>query len=76
MPGRLRNRATFLIERLLLRGPMWRILVIAIAIALIAGTGGLLALAVGEPFRGAGEAIWWAFLRLTDPGYLGDDVGT
>lgn len=75
MPGRLRNRATFLIERLLLRGPLWRILVIAIAIALIAGIGGLLALAVGEPFRGAGEAVWWAFLRLTDPGYLGDDVG-
>ena len=22
-----------------------------------------------------GEAIWWAFLRLTDPGYLGDDEG-
>ena len=45
------------------------------AIALIAAGGGLLALAVGEPFRGAGEAVWWAFLRLTDPGYLGDDQG-
>ena len=21
------------------------------------------------------ESIWWAFLRLTDPGYLGDDQG-
>ena len=21
------------------------------------------------------EAIWWAFLRITDTGYLGDDVG-
>lgn len=54
---------------------MWRILVIAVAIALIAAVGGLLALAVGEPFRGVGEAVWWAFLRLTDPGYLGDDEG-
>jgi hypothetical protein len=25
---------------------------------------------------GLGDAIWWAFLRLTDPGYLGDDTGT
>src|SRR5690606_26786432 len=22
------------------------------------------------------DAVWWAFLRLTDPGYLGDDTGT
>ena len=21
------------------------------------------------------EAMWWAFLHLSDPGYLGDDVG-
>lgn len=54
---------------------MWRILVIAVAIAAIAAIGGLLALAVGEPFRGPAEAVWWAFLRLTDPGYLGDDEG-
>jgi len=28
-----------------------------------------------ESFSQEGEAIWWAFLRLTDPGYLGDDQG-
>jgi hypothetical protein len=22
------------------------------------------------------DAVWWAFLRLSDPGYLGDDTGT
>lgn len=75
MTNRLRNRLTFMLERLLLRGPLWRILVIAVAIVLIAGVGGVLALIVGEPFRGVSEAVWWAFLRLTDPGYLGDDQG-
>lgn len=29
----------------------------------------------GTGFGDLGEAVWWAFLRLTDPGYLGDDVG-
>ncbi len=30
----------------------------------------------GEVDGSLGESIWWAFLRLTDPGYLGDDEGT
>ena len=25
---------------------------------------------------GIAEELWWSFLRLTDPGYLGDDEGT
>ena len=32
-------------------------------------------LPAGEPTASLGEAIWWAFLRLSDPGYLGDDEG-
>lgn len=27
-------------------------------------------------FGSLGESVWWAFLRLSDPGYLGDDEGT
>ncbi|CAN0314335.1 unnamed protein product, partial [Chrysoparadoxa australica] len=38
--------------------------------------GGLLVVPQGGDFEDPGSAIWWAFLRLTDPGYLGDDVGT
>jgi Trk K+ transport system NAD-binding subunit len=26
-------------------------------------------------FQSFASAVWWAFLRLTDPGYLGDDQG-
>ena len=26
-------------------------------------------------FSEAEDGVWWAFLRLTDPGYLGDDEG-
>ena len=80
MIQRLRDRVTFVLERLMVRGAHWRILVIAIAIALISRIGGILVYPDpaprGQPFGNIGEAIWWAFLRLTDPGYLGDDVGT
>ncbi|HEX6644246.1 MAG TPA: TrkA C-terminal domain-containing protein [Gemmatimonadales bacterium] len=75
MSQRLRDRVTFVLERLMLRGAQWRILVIALAIGLISILGGALVLAAPRagPFH---EEVWWAFLRLTDPGYLGDDVGT
>jgi hypothetical protein len=43
-----------------------------LAISLI---GGLLAWAVTDQFDDPLEAIWWSFLRLSDPGYLGDDEG-
>ncbi len=80
MIQRLRDRVTFVLERLMVRGAHWRILVIAFAIALISLIGGMLVYPdpapQGKPFGNIGEAIWWAFLRLTDPGYLGDDVGT
>ena len=80
MIQRLRDRVTFVLERLMVRGAHWRILVIAFAIALISLIGGMLVYPdpapQARPFGNIGEAIWWAFLRLTDPGYLGDDVGT
>jgi hypothetical protein len=43
--------------------------------ALISIAGGLAVLAVGQKLDSVGAAVWWAFLRLTDPGYPGDDVG-
>ncbi len=80
MSQRLRDRVTFVLERLMVRGAHWRILVIACAIALISLLGGILVYPDPaprtDPFDNVGEAIWWAFLRLTDPGYLGDDQGT
>lgn len=76
MVTRLRNRFKFWIERQMVRGARYRLLVIAAAIGLISVFGGALVLAAGTGFENLGEAVWWAFLRLSDPGYLGDDVGT
>ncbi len=73
---RPRDRLLYVVERLMLRGAQWRLLVIAAAVAVIAIVGAALVVAGGEDFDSLGAAVWWAFLRLTDPGYLGDDVGT
>lgn len=64
----------FQLEQFIVRGPFHRLLMMAGIIAAIAVTGGLVVFATGE-FASVTDAIWWAFLRLTDPGYLGDDEG-
>lgn len=75
MGFRLRNTIRFHLERLLLRGAGSRLLVIAGVIVLVAVVGGLIAHMGTGRFSALEEALWWAFLRLTDPGYLGDDEG-
>ena len=70
-----RNLMKFQVERFIVRGPFHRLFVIIVGIALISiSTGGITFALVGG-FPSIGDAIWWAFLRLTDPGYLGDDNG-
>ena len=59
-----------------MRGAQYRLLVVAALIGVISVIGGALAMLVAGAFESFGEALWWAFLRLTDPGYLGDDEGT
>ena len=68
------NIAKYQLERLLLRGAYARLLVMALAIGLVSVAGGM-ALAAIDDAEAPRSAIWWAFLRLTDPGYLGDDQG-
>ena len=63
------------LERLLLRGLHYRLLMAASIVLLVALLGGLLMRVLVPGFDEVGESIWWAFLRLTDPGYLGDDEG-
>jgi ion channel POLLUX/CASTOR len=63
-----------MLERFLLRGAQYRLLFIAAVIGLISVAAGALVLSAGG-FASFPEAVWWAFLRLTDPGYLGDDEG-
>ncbi|HSE27048.1 MAG TPA: hypothetical protein VLA95_02370 [Gemmatimonadales bacterium] len=73
--GRWRDRATSALERFLLQGPLARLAFIACLLLLLSLGAGLLAWEVAGPFDSPWSAIWWAFLRLSDPGYLGDDVG-
>ena len=76
MLRRLEQRVTYWLERHFLLGAHYRLALIAAAIGLLSVGGGLVVLAAGSGFEDWREAFWWAFLRLTDPGYLGDDVGT
>ncbi|MEX2499441.1 MAG: hypothetical protein WD397_11270 [Wenzhouxiangellaceae bacterium] len=69
------DRVTFLIERQFVKGAGFQLLVVAAVIGLLAVVGGAALLVAGADMRFA-EAVWWAFLRMTDPGYLGDDEGT
>jgi Trk K+ transport system NAD-binding subunit len=75
MTSRPFDRAKFAIERWLVRGLWHRVAVVALLILSISLLGGLLVIVLGHGFGDLPEATWWSFLRLSDPGYLGDDVG-
>ncbi|WP_339802940.1 ion channel DMI1 [uncultured Marinobacter sp.] len=76
LPFRFVDRLRFFIERQFVKGAFFQLLVVAVVVGLISLIGGLLVAPFDGPFETIGEAVWWAFLRLTDPGYLGDDEGT
>lgn len=75
MFDRLRNKLKFQVEQLLLRGAYSRLLFIASLVGVVAIAGGIVVQATDASFQDSKSAVWWAFLRLTDPGYLGDDEG-
>lgn len=70
-----RRRFQFYLERFLQRGAHYRLMFIAALIGLISIIFGGAARYFSSDFATTSEAFWWAFLRLTDPGYLGDDKG-
>ena len=70
---RIKESIKFFLERQFVKGAYVQLLYVALLIGLISLIGGLLVLPSGEPTGNLGEAVWWAFLRLSDPGYLGDD---
>jgi hypothetical protein len=73
---RLAQRVYFFTETLLTRGPFYQLmLVAAVILALSVGGGVFVHITNPDSYSNTFEAIWWAFLRLTDPGYLGDDKG-
>jgi hypothetical protein len=65
----------FQLERWLQRGVFHQLLLVAAVIVLVAVLGGLAAFLSTDVFDNPFDAVWWSFLRLTDPGYLGDDEG-
>ncbi len=65
----------FRIERWVQRGVLFQLALMASIVVLVAAAGGVAAWLATDKFAHPGSAIWWAFLRLTDPGYLGDDEG-
>jgi hypothetical protein len=69
------NRFKFFLERLLLRGAHFQLLIIAFMIVFVSFTAGAFVFLFPSEFKWLGQAVWWAFLRLSDPGYLGDDKG-
>lgn len=76
LPLRFIDRVKFAVERQFVKGAFFQLLLVGLAIGLISLLGGVLVHWWAEGFDDLGAAVWWAFLRLTDPGYLGDDQGT
>lgn len=74
MIRRTLHRLFLLFEMRLLPGLAQRLVLIAGLIGALSFGGGLVAMAL-DPALALPEATWWAFLHLTDPGYLGDDDG-
>lgn len=69
------RRPRFFLERWVQRGVLHQLLLMASLIAVVAVLGGFAAWAMTPAFESLPTAVWWSFLRLTDPGYLGDDAG-
>ena len=72
---RASNRIRFALERFILRGLGHRLLLAAAIIVGVSVVAGLVVAILDPALSEPGEAVWWAFLRLSDPGYLGDDEG-
>ncbi|UCG73637.1 MAG: hypothetical protein JSV45_04500 [Chromatiales bacterium] len=69
------KRLQFTLERLLLRGVHYRLLAAVLIVLSVAVIAGVVVRLLDPQFEELSGAVWWAFLRLSDPGYLGDDEG-
>ena len=75
MFSRFKNSLVFQLEQVIVRGSLWRFALMLVLVVLVALVAGLLVRAIAPGFDSGEDAVWWAFLRLTDTGYLGDDEG-
>ena len=71
----MRAYLRFQLERWLQHGLFHQLAFLAALVIAISILGGLAAWLLADQFATPLEGIWWSFLRLTDPGYLGDDEG-
>jgi hypothetical protein len=63
------------LERAVLRGSLSLVLILICLLMSIALAGGSIAYLVpGNQFESLDAALWWAVLRISDPGYLSDDT--
>ncbi|MGE0492100.1 MAG: hypothetical protein AB7S38_22995 [Vulcanimicrobiota bacterium] len=72
---RLLHRVYYVIESLFLAHPGYQLVLVAVAMLLVSLMGGMVVHFVSGDFDSVGQAVWWAFLHLTDSGYLGNDQG-
>lgn len=70
------HRIKFFVERQFIKGASFQLLAVMLLIGFISLFAGALVAWSGDQFEDLSSAVWWAFLRLSDPGYLGDDEGT
>ena len=66
----------FWLERVVLSGTLGRLALMGAGVAVLSLCSALVVVVFVQGHESFFEAWWWAFLRLTDSGYLGDDRGT
>ncbi|ODT59083.1 hypothetical protein ABS71_18180 [bacterium SCN 62-11] len=61
------------LELIWIRGALVQMGFLLLVLALLAGLGGVVMVLVHPRYGDVSQATWWAFLHLTDTGYLGED---
>ncbi len=69
------QRLKYRLGRLVLRSALYQILVAALLLLVVMVGGGVTVYVWTDEFPTLRQALWWAWLRLSDPGYLGQDFG-
>ncbi len=72
---RLFNRIYYFVESWILRGTPYQVVAALLVVVAVSVFGGWVVFAFSPQFNDFSQAVWWAFLRLTDSGYLGSDTG-
>ncbi|MBS2039667.1 hypothetical protein JST97_32075 [bacterium] len=73
LKSRSLRRLLYQMESLWIRGPIAQMALLLTFLVLLAFLGGLVMVLVHPRYRDFSQASWWAFLHLTDTGYLGED---